>query len=152
MGCHHRNINQKKHTSNSNHLNSKKSKFETDDPYLYTFLLTYTCLHFWNFIIFWLYFSVVILVIIYYYFNHHAALTKFADDNGFIGSMFSSISLGQGQGAHAESVIHRGRDRGMWVVLQNCHLALSWIPKLEKIVESLSPTTTNKDFRWKRGK
>lgn len=36
--------------------------------------------------------------------------------------------------------------RGGWVLLMNCHLAVSWMPKLEQIVESIDDTK-HRDFR-----
>lgn len=62
---------------------------------------------------------------------------------------FYSISLGQGQGPAAESLVEKGRALGHWVFLQNCHLATSWMGRLENIVRDLALgiTTANPDFR-----
>ena len=49
------------------------------------------------------------------------------------------MSLGQGQGPKAERLLEAGMERGMWVCLQNCHLAVSWMPTLERIVENIHP-------------
>ena len=62
-------------------------------------------------------------------------------------SKMHPISLGQGQGPRAQALITGGIDRGTWVVLQNCHLATSWMPKLETVIENFNPDTMKREFR-----
>ena len=76
-----------------------------------------------------------------------ASLLKFAEDMGFGGDKFNAISLGQGQGPFAERMINEAVEKGTWVVLQNCHLAVSWMPTLERICESFTAENVNKNFR-----
>lgn len=57
-----------------------------------------------------------------------------------------SISLGKGQDKKAENMIQDAATRGGWVLLMNCHLATSFMPKLEHIVENLDDSN-HRDFR-----
>jgi len=59
----------------------------------------------------------------------------------------SAISLGQGQGPIAERMMSLATERGSWVLLQNCHLAVSWMPRFEACVEQMDESTTHRDFR-----
>lgn len=74
------------------------------------------------------------------------ALTKFAEYKNYT-NRFHSISLGQGQGPIAKGLIDEGKNNGSWVCLQNCHLAVSWMPELEKICEGLDLINTSINFR-----
>lgn len=63
------------------------------------------------------------------------ALQRFGERKGFpMGSHLHLISLGQGQGPLAESIVKHAAGVGDWVCLQNCHLAESWMGKLEEKV------------------
>lgn len=50
------------------------------------------------------------------------------------------VSLGRGQGEKAKAIISEIKQFGGWVVLQNCHLAASFLPELEQIIESIQPS------------
>ena len=69
-----------------------------------------------------------------------SSLLSFSDS---LKTPVSSISLGQGQGPKAEKMIKDAQSSGQWVVLQNCHLAVSWMPSLEEICENISMENTN---------
>lgn len=38
-------------------------------------------------------------------------------------------------------------ERGTWVLLQNCHLSASWMPRLEAFVEQYEPDMMHRDYR-----
>ena len=65
-------------------------------------------------------------------------LISFAEQRGY-GHRLYSISLGQGQGVRAEQMLATALKEGRWLVLQNCHLAVSWMPTLEKLVAAIDP-------------
>lgn len=58
-----------------------------------------------------------------------ASLLKLSE-SAEIQTQLSIISLGQGQGGPAEALIKKGKHTGKWVLLQNCHLARTWMPTL----------------------
>ena len=59
----------------------------------------------------------------------------------------NSVSLGQGQGVIAEGLVRKGRRNGSWVMLQNCHLIPSWLPRLEYICEQHDDASVSTAFR-----
>jgi len=73
-----------------------------------------------------------------------SALNMFAAERG---KEISGLSLGQGQGPKAERLLEEGSQMGFWVLLQNCHLFSSWMPRLEKILENMDPKHLSTDFR-----
>ena len=75
-----------------------------------------------------------------------ADLYKFAEEMKF-SKKLSAISLGQGQGPRAEAMMRSSMERGLWIFFQNCHLAPSWMPSLERLVEQIDPEHVHKDFR-----
>ena len=66
-----------------------------------------------------------------------------------IGQTTEICALGQGQGPRAEALIDDGVNKGSWVFLANCHLMLSWMPVLEKKIDSICDGSleTHESFR-----
>ncbi|CAD8115295.1 unnamed protein product [Paramecium sonneborni] len=77
-------------------------------------------------------------------------ISALADRLGFRQN-FITLSLGQGQGEIATNAIKGAVKEGKWVLLQNCHLAPSFMPELERIHEqeicAKPPQEVNTDFR-----
>merc|ERR1711988_1578333 len=77
-------------------------------------------------------------------------LLRFAkEEMGYGSDRMHIVSLGQGQGPKAEKAISISEKNGDWVFLQNCHLASTFMPKLESIIESWSAdgAKVDPDFR-----
>ena len=43
------------------------------------------------------------------------------------------------QGPRAEAMMRSAMERGKWVFFQNCHLAPSFMPMLERLIEQIDP-------------
>ncbi|XP_072006034.1 dynein axonemal heavy chain 2 [Engystomops pustulosus] len=74
------------------------------------------------------------------------ALLQLAEQCG-MSQRFQALSLGQGQAPIATRMIKEGVKDGHWVFLANCHLSLSWMPQLDKLVEQLQVEDPHPDFR-----
>jgi len=40
-------------------------------------------------------------------------------------------------------MMHSAMEQGNWVFFQNCHLAPSWMPSLERLIEGIDPNKVN---------
>eukprot|EP01135_Chromosphaera_perkinsii_P002940 Nk52_evm51s230 gene=Nk52_evmTU51s230 len=59
---------------------------------------------------------------------------------------FHNVSLGQGQEVIAEQKLELAYKEGGWVMLQNIHLVVKWLPQLEKKLEAVAEGS-HPDFR-----
>jgi dynein heavy chain len=62
-------------------------------------------------------------------------ILKLSQSKGRDEKSLHPLSLGQGQGPRAEELMVNGRRNGDWVVLENCHLSVSWMPFLEHFLD-----------------
>ena len=64
------------------------------------------------------------------------------------GRKYEFVSLGKSMDKLALSKIEEMKAKGAWILLQNCHLAISFMPKLEEVIEQLQINTTiDSNFR-----
>jgi hypothetical protein len=70
-----------------------------------------------------------------------AEATQKSDKSGNMLSMIVPVSLGQGQGPKAHAAIWKGFKTGAWVLLQNCHLGISYMPSLEATLKEIPGLT-----------
>jgi len=59
-----------------------------------------------------------------------------------------SLSLGQGQAPIATKMVEDGARNGHWIFLANCHLSLSWMPQLDKLIETILEGNPHVEFRY----
>ena len=67
----------------------------------------------------------------------------FTFDNG----KYHMVSLGQGQEPIAEEAMAKGAKEGHWVILENIHLVVKWLKRLESTMETCA-ATGHPDFRF----
>eukprot|EP00826_Nyctotherus_ovalis_P042254 TRINITY_DN4324_c0_g3_i2.p1 TRINITY_DN4324_c0_g3~~TRINITY_DN4324_c0_g3_i2.p1 ORF type:complete len:456 (-),score=172.94 TRINITY_DN4324_c0_g3_i2:42-1409(-) len=72
-------------------------------------------------------------------------LLKFANMKGF-GNKYKALPLGKDMEAQAQSILDGGIVKGHWIMLQNCHLVLSWLKDLEGLIEE-KMNRPHPDFR-----
>ena len=71
---------------------------------------------------------------------------RLGEEMGFKpGAKLKYMALGQGMGPKAEEFLSTGASRGLWIMLQNCHLLPKWLKSLEKILEKIEDP--HPDFR-----
>jgi dynein heavy chain, axonemal len=77
-------------------------------------------------------------------------LLRFAKESRGSTLHLDIVSLGQGQGPKSEELIKKSLMlKGKWIFLQNCHLSVSFMPRLQAIVDNFkrSGSEIDKQFR-----
>lgn len=65
-------------------------------------------------------------------------LFRLGEQLGFkAGGKLKYLALGQGMGPRAQEAVETGAARGLWIMLQNCHLLPKWLKTLEKVLEKV---------------
>ena len=76
-----------------------------------------------------------------------SAITKMASDRA-ISDRLHRISLGSGDTTHAVALIERGQEEGLWVLIENIHLAPAFLPQLERLCDrQLDNKALNPSYR-----
>lgn len=65
---------------------------------------------------------------------YHLLRDHLQTERGEVGCL-DSISFGKGQEGRVIDILHRATTRGKWVLLENCHLAASWMATLENYLK-----------------
>jgi dynein heavy chain, axonemal len=63
------------------------------------------------------------------------------------GMEWNAVSLGQGQAPKAQRMMEDSAKQGTWAYLANCHLSVSWLPGLEKLIERLNREKPHPSYR-----
>jgi len=64
------------------------------------------------------------------------------------GIFFDNVAMGQGQGPVAVAKLDLALTKGSWLLLANCHLMISWLADLEKLIEEkMIEGKPHNDFR-----
>jgi dynein heavy chain len=72
-------------------------------------------------------------------------LLKLAERSEFGVNKVKLLAMGQGQEQIALSLLDQAQSRGLWLMLQNCHLLVKWLRELEKQLEK--NTKPHPDYR-----
>ncbi|MED6232426.1 Dynein heavy chain 10, axonemal, partial [Ataeniobius toweri] len=70
-------------------------------------------------------------------------LMKLAEASGFGGSKSRFLAMGQGQEKVALDLLEKAASRGLWLMLQNCHLLVKWLKELEKALDRITKPDPN---------
>ncbi|KAG3108336.1 Dynein heavy chain 6, axonemal [Phytophthora idaei] len=80
-----------------------------------------------------------------------STLEHYAREKGIDEDKYHVISLGQGQGPIVEAKLVECKTQGYWLILQNVHLAKSWLPELQTLLTNIKQEARSgeihEDFR-----